>query len=130
MVHEAAFSVIHTEGNHWCLVFINFEKNTFTFIDPMKKNKKLVKKSFTNWKKFVAAHGIDIEEMDSDWSLKEYEYSIQRDSVNCGLYCLSFLELLIENRERKDLKIDFNGSVKKYFANKRNEMYNFFVNNV
>ena len=43
---------------------------------------------------------------------------------------IDLLELLIENRERDDLKIDFNGSAKKYFANKRSEMYNFFLNNV
>ena len=43
---------------------------------------------------------------------------------------IDLLELLIENRERDDLKIDFNGSATKYFANKRCEMYNFFVNNI
>jgi Ulp1 family protease len=127
--YDSLFTVVNYRGNHWCMLLISLETCEFTFIDPVKKNVRLADKVFANWKNYISSFNVDIDDINSTWIVKEYSHSFQRDSFNCGIYCLLFLELLLENPSRNDLLIAFEDSIESFLIEKRNSIHEYFTKN-
>jgi hypothetical protein len=111
------------------MLYISFETCEFTLIDPLKKNVRLTKKVFDNWKNYISSFNVAIADITSTWIIKEYSQSFQHDSFNCGIYCLLYLELLLENPSRKDLLISYENSIESFLIEKRNSIHEYFMKN-
>lgn len=86
-------------GNHFCLGLVDFEKSTFSFLDPLGTSKKKTAFYFRKLAKFIDAHNTFFKTNYDCTSLKTkcYEHILQRDGYNCGPLIVYFFDKLSKN---------------------------------
>lgn len=81
-------------GNHFCLIIVDFRKNTFSFIDPLANERNKVQQYFAIFKLFLHCydkhHGTNYSAINIKVTF--YEHIIQRDAFNCGPLVLYFFD--------------------------------------
>ncbi|CAF0878791.1 unnamed protein product [Brachionus calyciflorus] len=101
---DAIFGFLNQNKNHWCLVFIDLRNNFFNYIDPLGETKGRQKKFFQNWNfYFQQQYKINLIQ-------DNIEHSLQKDSINCGVFVCFFLNQLLNNKP-----LIINNSIKNIF---------------
>ena len=76
-------------NNHWKLIYINLKEHSVSVLDPM-VSKSQDEDSF-NVAKAILQKKFGISKFDK----LHFEYSLQRDSVNCGVFVCYFAEQIV-----------------------------------
>ena len=94
---DAYVAVKNINNNHWIFVFLNFLNKTLYVVDPRRSDEQIetarkVMKAF----KQVHHNEINASEtskwnfMSDEWNFDCIQHNIQRDFVNCGIYCMEY----------------------------------------
>nr|XP_023025607.1 uncharacterized protein LOC111513614 [Leptinotarsa decemlineata] len=115
---------IFINGNHHCLIIIDFVTSTFCFMDPMSCNIQQ-EKYLNSFKKNLRMYNtIKSENINEELSVKVYNHVEQRDNFNCGLFCIRFFECIVSNHDmlkRIDM-LKYRQEIKTLIINKSDDM--------
>lgn len=87
-------------SQHYTLFIIDKVNRTFSYLDPYGNNATVTKKHFTSFKNFILRHNAAYPKCvlpTEAWIIKVYEYSLQKDSVNCGVYIIQYAKQFCES---------------------------------
>ncbi|EEZ99552.1 hypothetical protein TcasGA2_TC000134 [Tribolium castaneum] len=86
--------------NHWCFVIIDFDKKTFSFINPLKISN--LNQTETYLKKFLLGIRAPRRFSFTHWRCNIFKHPVQKNAYDCGVYVLLFAEKFIKE-ENPDL---------------------------
>lgn len=93
--------------------------NTFFFYNPAVEQALEMKEILNSWKTYIDQYVKRFEEnVLLDWNILTVPHSIQKDSYNCGIYCLIFTEKHLQNDFESMKRLSFNdlGEMRKKVA--------------
>uniref|UniRef100_A0A8D8SCB0 Ubiquitin-like protease family profile domain-containing protein n=1 Tax=Cacopsylla melanoneura TaxID=428564 RepID=A0A8D8SCB0_9HEMI len=101
------FIPLHYRTNHYTLMFLNFQKREFVYLDPFSvktgniiKTKILMKNTLQLIKKIISKKSeVTYELKLQDWKICNEKYTHlpdQKDSYNCGVYVIYYARRIIE----------------------------------
>lgn len=111
---------LNVNRNHWCIIFVDFERKKMIYIDPSGNenlNKKIeyYKSTFTSFiETYKKMKKIEIDT--TNFSVEFLHHITQKDTYNCGVYILYFCQQFIQNKslgEPLDIML-FRDELKKY----------------
>jgi hypothetical protein len=80
-------------GNHWTCALINNCTREFIYINPFIATDEETRKQFELWRQFSKSRK---EFKLVEWKCKKVIHSVQKDSVNCGVFICIFIQRFIE----------------------------------
>ncbi|CAH1104383.1 unnamed protein product [Psylliodes chrysocephalus] len=89
--------VFNQGNNHWVLIYVDLKNGTFGYLDPINNSngRNFFQKFLTFFNKY------NLKYFDStvrtDLKLNTYQYPLQNDNVNCGVYCIYYAKCLINS---------------------------------
>ena len=89
---QGFFGPVHTNGNHWTLVYIDLVANTLLYIDPLSPpNEQAVAETYTyNWLEWGLLHNNNVPNCSVPTSLTAITtpHPHQKDNCNCGIFTM------------------------------------------
>lgn len=82
--------ILHCE--HFTIVFINMISKEIYYIDTLGENPNTKNKIYS----IILETVKGLEENTDGWKLKDVTHPIQKDSYNCGVHCVQFIEAILK----------------------------------
>ncbi|XP_062598700.1 sentrin-specific protease 2-like, partial [Saccostrea cucullata] len=85
---------VYHRSYHWTLVIVEVREGKIFFYNPCGERSHEMKKIERSWRKYDSEYRIkyQISNKSPDWKICTSPHALQRDSFNCGIYCLVFAE--------------------------------------
>lgn len=82
-------------NSHFTLVYLNFNKKTFIYLNPLG-----IDMSDYLFQIFLRK----INQINSDWKVSQLEHDTQNDNFNCGVFICQYVEALLANKSLNNLQ--------------------------
>ncbi|XP_062610918.1 uncharacterized protein LOC134272747, partial [Saccostrea cucullata] len=85
---------IYYRSSHWTLVVVEMKSGKVYFYNPCGETGMEMKKIERNWRKYVEdlQNSLGTYLPPKEWRVTNVAHARQKDSFNCGVYCLIFAE--------------------------------------
>ncbi|XP_056007375.1 uncharacterized protein LOC125672780 isoform X2 [Ostrea edulis] len=81
---------------HWVLIMISCIEKRLTVLDPLGESKMTMQCILSTWKNFLRISKKNTSLSCGNWYVNTIPHTKQQDSSSCGIFCLMFVEKLLE----------------------------------
>ncbi|CAH1170962.1 unnamed protein product [Phaedon cochleariae] len=113
--------------NHHCLIIIDFIELTFAFMDPFNSNAEKTASYLELFKKFAEAYNqVKNVPIAIDLNVIVYKHAVQKDSFNCGMFCIKFFECILNGSDKtRATKMEqYRNEIKYLILNRSDDVWN------